>query len=145
MQRIDCDIGVQELIQNADDAGATEVILCLDHRRLSTDSALSAKMAQFQGPALLAYNSAMFTDKDFESIQRIGDSLKKEHSAGTKTGRFGIGFNSGVCVFVSLPASCLALCGWARVHKSHYHFHGTVWLLVCVLSLPFDGVTRLCV
>jgi hypothetical protein len=30
-----------------------------------------------------------FTDVDFQSIQRIGDSLKKEDSKGTKTGRFG--------------------------------------------------------
>jgi len=31
---------------------------------------------------------------DFQSIQRIGDSLKKEASQGAKTGRFGVGFNS---------------------------------------------------
>lgn len=30
-----------------------------------------------------------FTEVDFQSIQRIGDSLKKEDSKGTKTGRFG--------------------------------------------------------
>jgi hypothetical protein len=34
-------------------------------------------LVQFQGPALLAYNSGVFTPIDFESIQRIGDSLKK--------------------------------------------------------------------
>ena len=28
------------------------------------------------------------------TFQRIGDSLKKETSKGTKTGRFGVGFNS---------------------------------------------------
>lgn len=44
------------------------------------------------GPSLLAYNSALFTETDFQSIQRIGDSLKK--AAGGKTGRFGVGVNS---------------------------------------------------
>jgi hypothetical protein len=70
--------------------------------------------------------------------QRIGDSLKKDTSEGTKTGRFGIGFNSGercrrpswvvrgrgglrwrlrqlpsprtpVCCFVLCPRLCLAV------------------------------------
>jgi len=44
-------------------------------------------------PSLLAYNSAKFTAVDFQSIQRIGDSLKKTKT-GTKTGRFGVGVNS---------------------------------------------------
>ena len=51
-------------------------------------------MAQYQGPSILAYNSARFQEADFASIQRIGDSLKKATSKGSKTGRFGIGFNS---------------------------------------------------
>ena len=33
-------------------------------------------MAQYQGPAIIAYNSARFQEADFQSIQRIGDSLK---------------------------------------------------------------------
>ena len=45
------------------------------------------------GPSLLAYNSAKFTETDFKSIQQIGDSLKKDKN-GTKTGRFGVGVNS---------------------------------------------------
>ncbi|KAJ0411183.1 hypothetical protein ATCC90586_008899 [Pythium insidiosum] len=51
------------------------------------------------GPALLVYNNATFSETDFESIQRIGDSLKKDNSHGWKTGRFGIGFNSGKWLF----------------------------------------------
>lgn len=46
------------------------------------------------GPAVLAYNDAEFSGRDFEAIQRIGDSLKKEERTG-KTGRFGVGFNAG--------------------------------------------------
>jgi len=85
---------LKELIQNADDAGATEVALCLDTRSFPTQSLPSPKLASFQGPALLAFNNAQFTETDFASIQRIGDSLKKASSNGGKTGRFGIGFNS---------------------------------------------------
>lgn len=46
-----------------------------------------------KGPSLLAYNSAKFIETDFQSIQQIGDSLKKDNN-GTKTGRFGVGVNS---------------------------------------------------
>ena len=83
----------KELLQNADDANASEVRLCLDTRSHPT-ARLHPGMAAFQGPSLLAYNDAVFTPRDFASIQRIGDSLKREESKGTKTGRFGIGFNS---------------------------------------------------
>lgn len=50
-------------------------------------SLLSPAMGQFQGPALLSYNDGVFTEKDFESISRIGDSKKREQVG--KTGRFG--------------------------------------------------------
>jgi sacsin len=83
---------LKELIQNADDAGATKVCLCLDRRLHATDSLLSDKLAQWQGPALLAYNNAQFTEDDFASISRIGGSGKQGQA--WKTGRFGVGFNS---------------------------------------------------
>ncbi|XP_057477891.1 uncharacterized protein LOC130765480 [Actinidia eriantha] len=83
---------LKELIQNADDAGATVVRLCLDRRLHGSDSLLSEKLAQWQGPALLAYNNAQFTEEDFVSISRIGGSTK--HAQAWKTGRFGVGFNS---------------------------------------------------
>ena len=51
-------------------------------------------MSSFQGPALLVHNNAVFTENDFKSIQRIGDSMKKSEEELTKIGRFGIGFNS---------------------------------------------------
>ncbi|TQD90400.1 hypothetical protein C1H46_024037 [Malus baccata] len=83
---------LKELIQNADDAGATTVRLCLDRRLHGTDSLLSVTLAPWQGPALLAYNDAVFTEEDFVSISRIGGSSK--HGQASKTGRFGVGFNS---------------------------------------------------
>lgn len=78
---------LKELIQNADDAGATKVCLCLDRRVHGSDSLLSQTLAQWQGPSLLAYNDAVFTEDDFVSISRIGGSTK--HSQAWKTGRFG--------------------------------------------------------
>ncbi|KAJ4822812.1 hypothetical protein Tsubulata_015814 [Turnera subulata] len=83
---------LKELIQNADDAGATTVRLCLDRRLHGSSSLLSPSLSQWQGPALLAYNDAVFTEEDFVSISRIGGSAK--HGQAWKTGRFGVGFNS---------------------------------------------------
>lgn len=99
---------LKEFVQNADDAGAEEVHFCLDTRQHHASKIADPKLAQFQGPALYVYNSAVFTDRDFESIQNIGfpafrslfllllfrpgDSQKKDQM--NKTGRFGIGFNA---------------------------------------------------
>ena len=85
---------LKELIQNADDAGAAQLTFVLDVRRHRREQLWSSNMAELHGPALLAYNNSKFTKTDFESIQRIGASLKKETSKGVKTGRFGVGFNS---------------------------------------------------
>lgn len=65
----------------------------LDERSHPTAALASPALASLQGPALLCYNDAQFSEVDFQSIQRIGDSLKKEESRGAKTGRFGVGFN----------------------------------------------------
>ncbi|KAH7383481.1 hypothetical protein BKA64DRAFT_682440 [Cadophora sp. MPI-SDFR-AT-0126] len=83
---------IRELLQNADDAGATEVRFVLDERTHPTESLISSSLAQYQGTALLSYNNAVFSDKDFESLSRLGDSLKLND--GATTGRFGRGFNS---------------------------------------------------
>lgn len=76
----------------SDDAKATQVKLCLDERSFPTASLLSDQLAPFQGPALYVYNNGVFSDKDFESISRIGDSVKRQEAG--KTGRFGVGFNA---------------------------------------------------
>lgn len=74
-------------MQNADDAKATTVKFCLDHRNHPSSRLLDPKLAPFQGPALYAYNDGIFSEKDFASISKIGDSVKREQTG--KTGRFG--------------------------------------------------------
>ena len=85
---------LKELVQNADDAGAHSVSFCLDCRSHQTSKVAGPLMGQFQGPSLVSYNDAVFTEEDFRSIQRIGDSLKKSEESKAKIGRFGIGFNA---------------------------------------------------
>jgi sacsin len=74
-------------ITSQDDAGARTVRLCLDTRTHGKGTLAFAEAAAFQGPALLAFNDAVFTEADFQSISRIGDSVKREQEG--KTGRFG--------------------------------------------------------
>eukprot|EP00079_Xenopus_tropicalis_P037430 XP_017951201.1 PREDICTED: sacsin-like [Xenopus tropicalis] len=81
-----------ELIQNADDAKASKVIFVYDERQYGTERIYSKELCSIQGPALLVYNNEMFTDKDWEGIQKPGNSIKRKDP--DTVGRFGLGFNS---------------------------------------------------
>ncbi|XP_072021909.1 LOW QUALITY PROTEIN: sacsin-like [Amphiura filiformis] len=83
---------LKELVQNADDAGARKVIFMFNQTQYATDSLCSQELSKFQGPALYAYNDGVFNDKDWHNIQNPEQSGKKNEP--TKTGRFGLGFNS---------------------------------------------------
>ncbi|KAF4097469.1 hypothetical protein G5714_021477 [Onychostoma macrolepis] len=83
---------LKELIQNADDAGASTVVFIHDERHYGTQSLWTEELGKYQGPALYAFNDAAFTEEDWEGIQRVGRSIKQDDP--TKVGRFGIGFNS---------------------------------------------------
>jgi sacsin len=82
----------KEIIQNADDAGASTVHFYLDSRQHGSQSLIYPSIGQFQGPSLLSYNDAMFQAKDWQSIQDMQQSVKAEDPF--KVGKFGIGFNS---------------------------------------------------
>mmetsp|Transcript_33722 Transcript_33722/g.61652 ORF Transcript_33722/g.61652 Transcript_33722/m.61652 type:complete len:365 (+) Transcript_33722:63-1157(+) len=83
-----------ELLQNADDAGATRVSFMLDERThpSSTLGGLGAAVASLQGPALLCFDDAVFKEENFEGLFRFGIGSKKGDP--TQTGRFGLGFNA---------------------------------------------------
>nr|XP_057935271.1 sacsin isoform X2 [Doryrhamphus excisus] len=83
---------LKELIQNAEDAGATEVKFLYDETEHGVESLWSPDMAQHQGTALYVYNDAVFTAEDWNGIQEIARSRKRDDPL--KVGRFGIGFNS---------------------------------------------------
>ena len=80
------------MIQNADDAGATEVCFLFDERNFGEKSLVHPELARFQGPALYSHNNATFKEQDWEGIRNLMKSNKKEDPL--KIGRFGIGFNS---------------------------------------------------
>ena len=84
----------KELIQNADDAGATEVRFLYDER--TNEDAMTCLidegMKECQGPALWVYNDAEFRDEDFENITKLNGGTKEQENG--KIGKFGLGFNT---------------------------------------------------
>ncbi|KAL0985696.1 hypothetical protein UPYG_G00160640 [Umbra pygmaea] len=83
---------LKELIQNADDAGASEVVFLHDERCYGSQNLTTDELVKYQGPALYAFNNAEFTVEDWRGIQTTGRSVKRNDP--NKVGRFGIGFNS---------------------------------------------------
>lgn len=83
---------IHEFIQNADDAGASTVSIVFDERQHARGRLPSPAMHRLQGPALVVENDATFSDDDWERIQSTGRSGKLLDAS--KTGRFGLGFNS---------------------------------------------------
>ncbi len=83
---------LRELLQNADDAGASEIEYVLDTKTYENTPLLYEDLREYHGPALLARNNSVFTDEDFSSLSSVGDSRKRNDA--TTTGKFGLGFNS---------------------------------------------------
>jgi sacsin len=81
----------KELLQNADDAGATEIKFIKDFRHLGKKSVFQG-CEKLQGPALCVFNNKSFTSRDMEGIINLGQGSKGQETL--KIGRYGIGFNS---------------------------------------------------
>ena len=64
----------------------------LDTRSHQTSNLLNPGLDEYQGPALLAYNNAKFSAKDFQSLSSLGASRKEQDAFAT--GKFGRGFSS---------------------------------------------------
>lgn len=71
----------KEATQNADDAGATVIKFCYDKRLnkqwRNPNKLLDKGLADAQGPSLLIYNDAAFTDNDFINLTKLGAGTKK--------------------------------------------------------------------
>ena len=84
---------LKELLQNADDAGATEIHVVYDPRKHEGTEISGDEWRPIHSlPAICVYNDKPFTDKDIEGIQNVGVGGKISDT--TTTGRFGIGFNA---------------------------------------------------
>ena len=85
---------VKELIQNADDAEATEVDICFDSRQHTSEQnrLFFPDMCESHGPALVIHNNSQFSDEDFANIQKLAGGTKQGKHL--KIGKFGIGFCS---------------------------------------------------
>ncbi|RXW22295.1 hypothetical protein EST38_g3559 [Candolleomyces aberdarensis] len=83
---------LREILQNSDDAEATEQTFLLDCRRHPSERIYHPSLANTQGPALLASNNAKFAPEDWTALQNISRSSKREDTS--KIGKFGIGIRS---------------------------------------------------
>ncbi|KAL3892282.1 hypothetical protein ACJMK2_004501 [Sinanodonta woodiana] len=88
-----CDDGImKELLQNADDAQASEIHFIKDYRTHSCEKIFDQRYAPLQGPALCVFNNSAFTKQDIEGIHELGLGNKRDDPL--KTGQYGVGFNA---------------------------------------------------
>lgn len=83
---------LKELIQNADDAEATEIHFVWDKTWHGVRKTFGERWNQLQGPALCVFNNKVFSDADLKGIQQLGEGGK--HGTPGKIGKYGVGFNS---------------------------------------------------
>uniref|UniRef100_A0AAZ1Y352 HEPN domain-containing protein n=1 Tax=Oreochromis aureus TaxID=47969 RepID=A0AAZ1Y352_OREAU len=83
---------LKELIQNADDAEATEIHFIWDKRQHGQEKTFGEKWNNLQGPALCVFNNKVFSDADIKGIQQLGEGGK--HNTPGTIGKYGVGFNS---------------------------------------------------
>ena len=83
---------VKEMLQNAEDAGASTFKVLIDRRPRGVESLLTPQMADLQGPCIWFFNDAVFEDKDFQALVSLGQGSKSAEKG--KIGRHGLGFNA---------------------------------------------------
>ncbi len=83
---------LKELLQNADDAKASEIHFVFDPRTHGSKHVFSDDWKDLQGPAICVYNDKPFSKDDIEGIQKLGIGSKVDDPM--KTGQYGIGFNA---------------------------------------------------
>ena len=83
---------LKEMIQNADDAQATDIHFVKDIRHHKDTHVFENSWKKLQGPALCVYNNKPFSRSDLEGIQNLGEGSKVQDPS--KTGQYGIGFSS---------------------------------------------------
>ena len=83
---------VKEMLQNAEDAGASKFKVLIDRRPRKSESLLTPQMSALQGPCIWFYNDAVFEEKDFQALVSLGQGSKATEKG--KIGRHGLGFNA---------------------------------------------------
>lgn len=83
---------MKELLQNADDAEATDFNICYDSRHHDTKKLFLRGMLKAHGPALVVHNNKTFSNEDFVNITKLAGATKEEKQL--KIGKFGEGFSS---------------------------------------------------
>ena len=83
---------LKELLQNADDAQATEICFIKDPRHHPNERVFEDSWKPLQGPALCVFNNKPFTEADIAGIQNLGEGSKGDDP--NKTGQYGVGFNA---------------------------------------------------
>ncbi|KAJ7034674.1 hypothetical protein C8F04DRAFT_1100594 [Mycena alexandri] len=111
---------LREILQNSDDARASKQVFVLDTRSHGTRTLVDPKLASTQGPSLLAYNDALFSENDWDALQSIHRSSKKTDTS--KIGKYGIGFRS--CYHVTDNPQVLSGPTLAILDPHHYFASG---------------------
>lgn len=90
----DKDSILKEYLQNADDSGATKLIVTFDKQQYLKLNSTDFEVANTN--ALLLQNNSQFKEKDFKSIVKISAQGKTKEA--DSTGRFGQGFSSSFSI-----------------------------------------------
>ncbi|EAL73013.1 hypothetical protein DDB_G0268848 [Dictyostelium discoideum AX4] len=94
------EVFLNEMVQNAHDAGSTEVKLILDCNSLKQQflkenpeiSTVCKDLSSYFESSLLFYNNSVFTEKDIKNVQVMSASIKKQDEK--CIGQHGLGINS---------------------------------------------------